>query len=121
MIVEEVFHYYLNFVNPKRRDKIKPSCKVWILPYGSATAHGKLLEIATPGNLRCQRYQGHTLNLKNITMEFSNDEEKDLAPQTLFVEGVEAAQTKIPIKTAGEVSNIPPLPVKPSYFTHMRQ
>jgi len=54
-------------------------------------------------------------------MEFSNDDEKDLAPQTLFVEGVEAAQTKIPIKMAGKVSDIPPLLDKPSYFTHMRQ
>jgi len=33
-------------------------------------------------------------------MGFSNDEEKDLATQTLFVEGVKAAQTKSPIKTA---------------------
>jgi len=39
-------------------------------------------------------------------MGFSNDEEIDLAPQTLFVEGVETAQTKIPIKMAGKVSDI---------------
>jgi len=67
-----------------------------MLPHGSATAHGKLLPIATPRNLRGHRYQGHTRNLQNIAMEFLNDEEKDLA-QTIFVEGVEAAQTKFPI------------------------